>query len=179
MTIRSILIKGACAIIVAFGFLASASPAGFDREHQVKTGFIYNIAKFCDWDFSHAAAGRFTVGIYRTEAYGHDLEVLSGKSIDGRTISVLRVNSEKDLARCQIVVLGDVGEDSIKHIANLCRNSGTLLVGESDNFARFGGTVGFVLKDGNVRFDVNLSTAKLDHVTLSSKLLRLAEQVYQ
>jgi len=148
-----------------------------DREHQVKTGFIYSIAKYCDWDFPRKPGGRFVVGVYRTKAYDVDIDVLNGKLLHDRVVSVEQIRSESDIPGCQVVIIGDVGADAIRRCVKLCRNSGTLLVGESEGFAQDGGTVGFVIRDGTVRFDVNLLTAQADRVTISAKLLVLAEQV--
>ncbi|MDR3692716.1 MAG: YfiR family protein [Fimbriimonas sp.] len=165
---------------MAVACLSVVNPAfAVDREHQVKTGFIFSIAKFCEWDFSKRPGNRFIVGVYRTKAYDLDIDVLNGKTIFGRSVVVEEIKSEADIPNCQIVVLGDVGVEVIRHYASLCKNSGTMLIGESEGFAKYGGTVGFILEGGAVRFQVNLQTAQLDHVTFRSKLLILAEQVYK
>lgn len=150
-----------------------------DREHQVKTGFIYSVAKYCDWDLARHAGNHFVVGIYRTRAFDFDIEILNGKLLAKRTIVVESIRNESDIPNCQVVIVGDLPVDEISHLVTLCRNSGTLLVGESNNFARYGGTVGFIVKDGSVRFQVNLKSAQITKVGLQSKLLILAEQVYR
>jgi hypothetical protein len=157
--------------LAAYGFIA-------DREHQVKAAFIFNFAKFCDWNIPGGASAPFMVGALRTDAYGSALEILNGKSANGHVISVARVASDSDLSRYQIVVVGNAGPEEVTHLVRTLRNSGTLLIGESEGFARLGGTIGFVIKDGTVRFDINQESAKADNVKLSSKLLRLAGQVY-
>lgn len=167
------------AALMASGLLGLCSGARLDREHQVKTGFIYSIAKYCEWDFSHLTRGKFVIGVFRTRAFDPEIDVLNGKTIRDRVISVVKLKAESELVNCQVAVVGDVGADSIHRYVKLCRNSGTLLVGESEGFAQDGGTVGLLIKDGNVRFDVNLQSAATDRVSLSSKLLVLAEQVYR
>ena len=166
-------------MIIAFCLFAPARTNASDREHQVKSGFVYSIAKFCDWDFSKKPGNRFVIGIYRTRAFDLDIDVLNGKTIRGRSVSVEQLRSEADIANCQVVIVGDVGAENIRHLVNLCKNSSTLLVGESEGFTRDGGTIGFVLRDGTVRFQVNLQTAQVDRVSISSKLLTLAEQVFR
>lgn len=171
--------RAATAVMIAGCFITYGLSASLDREHQVKTGFIFSIAKFCEWDFSKKSINNFIVGVYRTRAYDLDIELLNGKTIHGRPILVEQIKAEADISRCQIVVVGDVGPETLKRCINHCKGSGTILVGESEGFAKDGGTVGFVLKDGNVRFQVNLQTAQVDRVTFSSKLLILAEQVFR
>jgi hypothetical protein len=172
--VRRIVLVLALACVFAPGISVAV-----DREHQVKTGFIFSIAKFCNWDFSKKPGNRFIVGVYRTRAYDLDIDLLNGKSLFGRIVSVEQIKSEADISNCQIAIIGDVGSDALRRYVTLCKSSGTLLIGESENFAGAGGTLGFVVKDGMVRFQVNLRTAQEDRVTFSSKLLVLAEQVFR
>ena len=156
---------------------AHRSAFASDREHQVKTGFIYAIAKYCDWNFTKKNDSRFVVGVFRSKAFDADIDVLNGKSIHDRNITVMKLSSESQIPDCQVVILGDIGAEAIRRIANLSKGSGTLLVGETEGFVQDGGAVGLIVRDGRIRFDVNLLTAKSDGVTISAKLLRLADQV--
>ena len=167
------------AILIVGSAMLSRLSWAYDREHQVKTGFIYSIAKFCSWDQNKKTSNSFIVGVYRTKAFDVDIDALNGSLIHGKPVTVVQLSSESDVSGCQIVIVGDIGAEATKHLANQCKNSGTLLVGESEGFAKDGGAVGLIVRDGLVRFQVNLQTAQLDRVTLSSKLLILAEQVYR
>jgi hypothetical protein len=151
--------------------------ARMDREHQLKAAFIFNFTKFCEWTFP-ASDSPIKIGVFETDVYGGSLDTLNGKAVAGHSVTVQRIGSEDDIPHYQMAVLGDIGTDRLRRIVRLCKGSGTLLVGESESFARSGGTIGFVIRDGTVRFDVNRTTATLDNVQLSSKLLRLAGQVY-
>jgi hypothetical protein len=152
---------------------------GRDREHEIKCGIIYNLAKYCDWESLRQPSGRFVIGVYRTKAFDLDIPSFNGRMLHGRTISVVQLKSEAEIANCQIAIIGDVGSDAIRRYNKLCRGSGTMLVGESDNFAEQGGMVGFLVRDGNVRFQVNLQAAQSVKVAVSSKLLILADQVFR
>jgi len=52
-----------------------------------------------------------------------------------------------------------------------------LTVGEDDSFARNGGIINFVLKNDKVRLEIDLAAAKKAGVTISSKLLAVADAV--
>ena len=164
-------------LLASICFSLPTTAFAFDREHEIKTGIIYNLAKYCDWDLSRRPGGRFVIGVYRTRAFDLDLTMLNGKTLHDRTISVVQLRSESDIPNCQIVLLGDVGTDALHRYVKLCRGTGTMLVGESDNFVEEGGMVGFLLRDKNVHFEVNLQTAQCVRVGVSSKLLILADQV--
>lgn len=168
-------------ILVFLTALLAAS--GFaDREHQLKAAFIYNFAKFIDWPESSlgAAGAPFTIGIYRAEAYRHDLEAtLGGKSISGHPITIQSIYSDDSLGNCRMAVIGDATAERIAHMARLCHGTGTILIGDTDQFAKDGGMIGFLIESNRIRFDVNLATARESGVSISSKLLSLARAVYR
>jgi hypothetical protein len=55
--------------------------------------------------------------------------------------------------------------------------SPVLTVGEPSGFARSGGAIGLVFRDGRIAFEINPAAAARAGLTVSSKLLRLAEIV--
>jgi len=166
-------------ILVILAIVHPGMAGKVDREHQVKAAFIYNFAKYCEWPSLGSSSSPFVVGVYQTDAYGRELgDTLRGKSISGHPISVEEINDESRIPDCRIVVVGDIGGDQVGHLVRACRNSATLLVGESPNFARSGGTIGFVVESNKVHFEINLQSAKTDNIVLSSKLLSLARVVY-
>jgi iron complex outermembrane receptor protein len=52
-----------------------------------------------------------------------------------------------------------------------------LTVGESDEFVRHGGMIGFCLEENKIRFDINLKAAQRGNLKISSRLLLLAKTV--
>jgi hypothetical protein len=52
-----------------------------------------------------------------------------------------------------------------------------LTVGEDEEFAQKNGIINFVLKDGKVRLEINLAAARKAGLTMSSKLLAVADVV--
>ena len=52
-----------------------------------------------------------------------------------------------------------------------------LTVGETDGFARQGGTIGFTMEGDRVRFEINTRAAQRAGLEISSRLLRLASRV--
>jgi hypothetical protein len=50
-----------------------------------------------------------------------------------------------------------------------------LTVGDTEGFAQSGGIIRFVTENNRIRFRINVDAAEAAHLTISSKLLRLAE----
>ncbi len=164
-----------CLSILLTGSLATAA----DREHQVKSAFIYNFAKFIDWPGGLGAPGSpFVIGVYGTSSYGPEIEqALSGKAVSGHPISIEEIRSDSGARHCRLLITGATTQDRIAQILKACRGYGTVLVGESPDFVECGGTIGLTIDGGRVRFDVNMQTARADNIMISSKLLSLARTV--
>ena len=66
----------------------------------------------------------------------------------------------------------------IKNIPRLGKYSWfILLVGENDGFIESNGHIRFFLSSGKVRFEISPNNLKIDGLTMSSKVLRLARIV--
>jgi hypothetical protein len=51
-------------------------------------------------------------------------------------------------------------------------------VGDSDQFSRGGGVIGFVINNETVRFVINLKAMELSGLKISSRMLSLAMQLH-
>jgi YfiR/HmsC-like len=167
-------------ILVLLCVFAAALANAADREHQIKAAFIFNFAKFITWPSFSSSGAPIVVGIYKDDEYTTELiAALNGKSVLGHSFVVRKIDSEEKVASCDLAVIGEVGKEEIGHLARMCKGTGTVLVGDGEEFARAGGTIGFVLEANRIRFDINLQSAKAANVSISSKLLSLARTVYQ
>ncbi len=95
-----------------------------------------------------------------------------------QAITVRRIRQTDDLEGCDVLLLGD-GYDEGKWNAalNLLRDKPVLTVGAGRVFAERTGMIGLYLKDGFLRFAVNLKRVEASGIRLSSRMLRSAEIV--
>ncbi len=165
--------------IIALLLFGGARAYAVDREHQLKAAFIFNFAKFIEWPGGLGDSGSpFVIGVYGTDTYGQELEqALGGKNIDGHPIIIEEIHADSSVHRCRLLITGANTEERISQLVRLSKTSGTVLIGDAPDFARMGGTVGFGISSGKIRFDVNLLTARADSVAISSRLLGLARSV--
>jgi len=172
------------ALIASAGF-AHASGAGTERdqEHQLKAALITKLIPFIDWPSLGPAGSKFVVGVYDADEYQGAIEeafsTSSTSSFLGHPIVVIQLHSDADVKKCRMVVTGASSEDRIYRLSRLCEGAGTVLVGDSDDFARNGGTVGLLLIASKVKFDLNLDTAKRSGVTISAKLIGIAHEKFR
>ena len=140
-------------------------------EYQVKAAYLFNFLKFVEWPGT-SSQGPLTVCIAQPNPFGTQLnDLVRGESISGRPI-VVRVIGEPD-ATCGAVFVPH-GASAAAYLA-AAHDVPMLTVGEEPHFLEAGGIINLVITGGNVRFEINQQAATRVGLTISSRLLRLAQ----
>jgi hypothetical protein len=149
-------------------------------EYQVKALFLFNFAKYVDWPaaaFPNATAP-IIIGVIGTDPFGgnlqHDVE---GKTINGRPFFIKHLADDADLSGCQILFISDSEASRMDGILNKACMLPILTVGEDEQFAQKNGMINFMLKDGKVRLEIDLTSARKTGLKISSRLLAVADVV--
>lgn len=148
-------------------------------EYEVKAAFIYNFAKFVEWPETDAGAdAAMPLCILGDDPFGPVLDTLNGRTIQGRSMNVVRTRNLTDLSRCSIVFVSSSERRRIDEIMqHLSGISGLLTISDIGGFAEHGGMIELRLADDRVRFLVNLDSAGRAELSISSRILRLAQSV--
>ena len=149
--------------------------------YEVKTAFLFNFAKFIDWPASSFANPQspFAICVLGQDPFGNVLDDgLQGKRIGDRPLVVRRLNNVVEARRCQMVFVSASEHAHLAEIFASLQGTNVLLVGETTDFAAFGGTIELTLEDNHVRFAINTDAADRSGLKFSSKLLALAKIVH-
>jgi hypothetical protein len=149
-------------------------------EYQVKALFLLNFIKYVDWPPNTFAGINtpITIGLCGESKLGEALKnVVAGKSIGGRPIAIREIGATDDFSPCQILFVSDSESSRMRQILEKAGAWPILTVGEDAAFAQNGGIIEFVLKNGNVRLEIDLSAAKKAGLSISSRLLAVADVV--
>ena len=167
--------------LLALAMLAPvpALAADDDLEYRVKTGFLFNFARFVTWPPGKFATPNSPIDlcILASDAFGRVLaDITKNKLVNGRPIRVTRVFYAADAQRCHIAYF----EDAAAAAANLAAVAGhqVLTVYEQES-AQAGGVIRFYIDGQRVRFEINQTAAERETLQIRSKLLDLARVVYQ
>jgi hypothetical protein len=166
------------ALLALFGAAAALLGAGAPGEYEVKAAFLYNFAKFVEWpEGALEQRDRFTICVVGTSDVSEQLKrVVEGRNVSGLAVAVRTLEDADSDADCQMLFApGNASARSITEKAS----SGVLTVGEYASFARDGGMINFVFIDKKVRFEINRKRAEESGLAISSKLLKLAHDVYE
>lgn len=156
--------------LIFFSQLLSADDSGV--EYKIKAGYIYNFTKFISWPEDNAAT--FNLCLLGEDPFGALIDPIEKRFAQGRPIKVFRLDELDNGHQCHILYIG-TADFSIK---NPLINQGvykTLTVSENTEFAAQGGMIGFVIRDGKIKLQINLDALKQGGLKASAKLLEVAE----
>jgi hypothetical protein len=171
-------------LLLAF-FLAS--PAALQaqevsREFQLKAAFLYNFTKFVEWparSFS-GPTSPIIIAVLGRNVFGAELEkAVVGRTVNGRNVVVKSIQTSDAARGAHLVFISTVEDGRLEEVKEICRGSGVLVVGETESFARRGGSITFKLEGDKLRFEINTAAAAQGGLKVSAQLQKLAASVLQ
>lgn len=149
-------------------------------EEQVKAAFLYNFAKFVAWPAGAFAGPHDPIvfGVLGKDPVGDAVQGLSGRTVQGRAVVVMRYQRVLDVKVCHVLFIGRSEQDRIEDDIQTLSGTPILLVADSEQFARRGGMINFVLERNRVGFEINLESMKRSKLVVNAQLLKLARTVY-
>jgi len=168
-------------LVCALVFVALQSPArAQSREYQLKAAFLFQFTKFVEWPEGSFASTNspLVIGILGENPFEGALErLVEGERVNGRPLILRQL--EPDAAVDSVHVLF-VARSEAGRAASLMRplaGKPVLTVSDIEGFASRGGCAELFVDQNRIRFRVNPRTAGDARLSISSKLLRLADIV--
>lgn len=161
--------------------LAPAARAENSREYDLKAVLLFNLTRFVDWPpvaFADPEAP-LVIGILGQDPYGKILDdVVRTESYGRHKIQVVRYRTVESARDCQILFVSSSEQPNLPRILRELAGRPILTIGEFEGFAAGGGMIRlYQTAEGKIRLRVNLGSVRAGGLTVSAKLLRLAETI--
>ncbi len=151
------------------------------REYRLKAAFIYRICQYVTLPSSNLPPGSktYVIGLVGPDPYGAALDALAGKkSSGGRVVQIQRFRTVKAIRNCQVLIASPrLSDADLRAVLNKARAMKAFTISDASNFAAKGGMIALEIRKKKLRFDVNLGAAKKSSITISARLLKLADTV--
>ncbi len=148
-------------------------------EYRVKAAYLLNFTRYVEWPASTDSTNRLSICVLGTDPFGRILDAtVAGRTSQGRPLQVRRIQSASEASGCEVVFVSRETWRRNPGTLKALGNAGSLTVGESEQFARGGGVIGFVILDETVRFVVNDEARDRAGLRISSRMLSLAAAIY-
>jgi hypothetical protein len=155
--------------------------AQVSREYDLKAVLLYNLVQYTEWPpvvFS-TPDSPLVIGVLGRDPFGKSLdEVVRGETNNQHRIVVERYQTVSMARNCHILFISTSEREKLPAILAELKGRPVLTVDDADKLAPRGGMVRlYTSQEGKIRLRVNLTTVKSAGLSLSSKLLRVAEIV--
>jgi hypothetical protein len=169
-----------CAAFAAVVLLHATAAADPASEYQVKAVFVFNFSHFVDWPAQSFTAPNepFVIGVLGSDPFGARLdEAVRGEHVTEHPLIVRRFRSIDEIEDCQILFIDRSEVGQLGRIVAALNHRSILTVSEIDQAAQRGVIIQFATEDNHIRLKINLDAAHAAGLSISSKLLRLADIV--
>ena len=148
------------------------------NEYQIKAAFLFNFTQFVEWPNTSFATSNepLVIGILGKNPFGSYLnEIITGEVVNGHPLVIRYYPTASELQYCHILYINKSEIDNLKQITEKLKGQSTLTISDANNFLNSGGMVELFTRDKKIKIKINLEDAKEKKLTISTKLLRLAE----
>ncbi len=162
---------------VACGILgwAQAEARQWANEYELKAAFVYRLMSFVEWP-GDVLGDHLTVGFVGEGPMGDALtRSLQGKRIGSRPIEVRVVRTTGDMRDCNVLVVSYSDASRTRQAVAGIKDASVLTIGDGEGFARMGGVVALVPREGTFQLAINPQAAARARIKISSKLLTMAK----
>jgi hypothetical protein len=169
----------AAALFTSVALLASplAQAAGPPNEYTLKSVFLYNFCHFIEWPDAAFSSPNdpLVIGIIGDDPFGKLLsEAVEGETYRNRPIKIEHYHSAKEVRHCQMLFIPRSESGRLEQILAAV-GKGVVTVGETEDFLDRGGMITLPVDRNRVRLRIAPATLRAADLTVSSKLLRVAD----
>jgi hypothetical protein len=158
--------------------------AGTVSEDDVRVAMLLNFARFTEWPANTWTdpSAPLVIGVVAPDELVEVLELAAyGKRIGNHPLSVLRLSSIPEAVanagRCHLLYSAGTEGPAARALLRGFESRPVLVVGSSPGFTRLGGSIGFVIENRHLRFEISQKAVERAGLRVSSKLLELAKRV--
>jgi len=148
------------------------------KEHQIEAVFLFNFAQFVEWP-AHAlpkAEAPIIIGVLGKNVFGTFLnDVVANERVKDHPVIVKYYDTIDEITDCHILFINYTDIRQWDEIIPKLKGRSILTVGDANRDLKQRSMVRFFTKDDKIRFQIEPEAAKSAGLTISSKLLRLAE----
>lgn len=152
-----------------------------NREYRIKAAYLYQFGRYIEWPSSTFADSKapFVIGVVGESRITSDLEeIAKTRKMQERTLQIRRFSSPEDVRPCHILFFSSsLAAETQTEIIRRVINHSVLLVGESEDFLKWGGVIRFAVEENKVRIDIARKAAGREGLTVSAKLFQVAHVV--
>jgi hypothetical protein len=146
-----------------------------DAEYALKAAFVFNFAVFTQWpDPALPAGSPLQLCAYGGNPMLEALISLNDKVVNGHRVQLRQLDAGAGARNCHVLVLDARDRERWSGLRRDLAGANVLTVADDRQIGASGAVLALMNDHSRIIFDADLEAARQAHLTLSSKLLRLA-----
>jgi len=149
-------------------------------EYALKAVFLYNFTNFVDWPDSIFAdsSSAIVIAVIGDDPFGIYLdETIKNERVNNRPLTVSRYRDMHEIKNCQVLYISQSESERASKIVDDLKGKSVLTVSDQSGFADANVIIKFATENKKIRLKIDVGAAEEVDLTISSKLLRLADIV--
>jgi len=155
---------------------AIADEAAVADEFTAEAEALYKFALLTEWP--ELPADEFRICVFGSNSMLAALAPIKRQQLKGHPVTINNISDTTQAPSCQLLFVGQSEHASIGTLSRQIGHSPVMVVSEGDDFDPENVIILLVNQDGRIAFKINRSAALANSLAVSSKLLRLALQIY-
>lgn len=156
------------------GVYSFKAPPVSQQEYLLKAVFLYRFLDYVNWE-NNTEGDTFTIGVLGdSEILAPLLEVSKDKMVRNRKIVVKQIYTASESERCKVIFISRNFKLPAETIISRSLTHSVFVVCEQAADFNNGAHLNFLISDNKLKFEVNLRTAALAGLKISSQLLQHA-----
>src|SRR2546423_7024530 len=149
------------ACLTASPLARAAGSAGIEREYELKAAVLYHIIEYVEWPKESLPnqSPTIQIGLLGNIAFADALEVLNGKTLQGRKLVVKKLDKPQDAGDCQVVFISNSEKPRVSEIVSEFKSRPVLTVSEVEGFVERGGMINLVSAQNRISMEINREVA--------------------
>jgi hypothetical protein len=159
---------------------SNGGPQEDTAEYAIKGAMVYSFTKFVSWpaEAFPDANSPLVFCIVGSDPFGSWFDsFLKEKQYFGRPLRLRRLAAGSGSEGCHVVFVSRSEQKRLGEVLAMVTRPGVFTVSDIDRFTVRGGMIGLLTRDDKVQFEINRDAAQQMKLTISSKLLHMANDV--
>ncbi len=147
-------------------------------EQELKAAALSQVVHFVRWPASSflESSTPLVIGIYGPDPFGGVLDdLVRGENVSGHPLQLVHCFTPEAAENCHAVFISASNLRSADRLVHELSTRSILTVTDGQAVESFGAVIAFTVENHRIHIAANLEAARKANLTLSSKLLRLAE----
>ena len=148
---------------------AHAEPENKPTQFEVEAAYLFNFGKFVGWPSGAQPDSPFLICVIGQDPFGPVLDrTVASETLKNRPVQDKRISRPQDATGCSILYISSSESARLSKILSAIQEAPVLTVSDIPDFVQQGGMIQFVLREGRVRFEVNLAPTQRNGLAMSS-----------